>query len=172
MRFPSPPPRMAASVHISVLLPDPEPIEARPQDIPLDIVYEDADVIVVNKPAGLVVHPAPGHPDGTLVNALLYHCGNSLSGVGGALRPGIVHRIDRDTSGLIIAAKNDRAHLALAAQLQDHSLARTYEAVAVGSLKEDGGTVNAISPVEGWTNRSRRAWRHWPARPETGFLAL
>ena len=124
-------------------LPDPEPIEAVPQNIPLDIVYEDEDVIVVNKPVGLVVHPAAGHPDGTLVNALLYHCGNSLSGINGQLRPGIVHRIDRDTSGLIIAAKNDRAHLALAAQLQDHSLARTYEAVAVGGLREDSGTVDA-----------------------------
>ena len=128
---------------LEAVLPDPEPIDVQPQDIPLDVVYEDGDVIVVNKPVGLVVHPAPGHPDGTLVNALLYHCGNSLSGINGELRPGIVHRIDRDTSGLIIAAKNDRAHLALAAQLQDHSLARTYEAVAVGGLKEDSGTVDA-----------------------------
>ena len=106
-------------------------------------MYEDEDVIVVNKPVGMVVHPAPGHPDGTLVNALLYHCGTSLSGINGELRPGIVHRIDRDTSGLIIAAKNDRAHLALAAQLQDHTLARTYEAVAVGNFREDRGTVDA-----------------------------
>ena len=124
-------------------LPDPEPLDIRPQDIPLDVVYEDRDVIVVNKPVGMVVHPAPGHPDGTLVNALLYHCGDSLSGINGALRPGIVHRIDRDTSGLIIAAKNDKAHLALAAQLQDHSLARVYEAVAVGGFREDSGTVDA-----------------------------
>ena len=128
---------------LEVVLPDPEPIDIVPQNIPLDVVYEDGDVIVVNKPVGLVVHPAPGHPDGTLVNALLYHCGTSLSGINGELRPGIVHRIDRDTSGLIIAAKNDRAHLALAAQLQDHSLARTYEAVAVGGLREDSGTVDA-----------------------------
>ena len=128
---------------LEVVLPDPEPIDLVPQDIPLDVVYEDGDVIVVNKPVGLVVHPAPGHPDGTLANALLYHCGSSLSGINGELRPGIVHRIDRDTSGLIIAAKNDRAHLALAAQLQDHSLARTYEAVAVGGLREDSGTVDA-----------------------------
>ena len=128
---------------LEVTLPDPEPVDLIPQDIPLDVVYEDGDVIVVNKPVGLVVHPAPGHPDGTLVNALLYHCGDSLSGINGELRPGIVHRIDRDTSGLIIAAKNDRAHLALAAQLQDHSLARVYEAVAVGNLREDSGTVNA-----------------------------
>ena len=124
-------------------LPDPEPMDVIPQDIPLDVIFEDGDVIVVNKPVGLVVHPAPGHPDGTLVNALLYHCGKSLSGINGVLRPGIVHRIDRDTSGLIIAAKNDKAHLALAAQLQDHSLARVYEAVAVGNLREDAGTVNA-----------------------------
>ena len=123
--------------------PQPEPIDLIPQDIPLDVAYEDGDVIVVNKPVGMVVHPAPGHPDGTLVNALLYHCKNSLSGINGELRPGIVHRIDRDTSGLIIAAKNDRAHLALAAQLQDHSLFRLYHAVAVGSFKEDSGTVSA-----------------------------
>ena len=128
---------------LEVTLPDPEPVAILPQNIPLDVVYEDADVIVVNKPVGLVVHPAPGHPDGTLVNALLYHCGNTLSGINGELRPGIVHRIDRDTSGLIIAAKNDKAHLALAAQLQDHSLARVYEAVAVGNLWEDSGTVDA-----------------------------
>jgi len=127
-----------------VEIPDPEPVlDLKPQNIPLDVVYEDADVIVVNKPVGLVVHPAPGHPDGTLVNALLYHCGDSLSGINGELRPGIVHRIDRDTSGLLIAAKNDRAHLALAEQLQDHSLARVYEAIAVGGLREDEGTIDA-----------------------------
>ena len=113
------------------------------QDIPLEVCYEDADVIVVNKPKGLVVHPAPGHADGTLVNALLAHCGDSLSGIGGEKRPGIVHRIDKDTSGLLIIAKNDRAHLALSAQLKDHTLSRVYEAVAIGSLKEDRGTVDA-----------------------------
>ena len=128
---------------IEVELPDPEPIDVVPQNIPLDVVYEDADVIVINKPVGLVVHPAPGHPDGTLVNALLYHCGDSLSGINGQLRPGIVHRIDRDTSGLIIAAKNDKAHVALADQLQDHSLARVYEAVVHGNIREDEGTVDA-----------------------------
>lgn len=128
---------------VEVTLPEPEPTEAVAQDIPLDVVYEDQDVVVVNKPVGMVVHPAPGHPDGTLVNALLHHCGGSLSGIGGQLRPGIVHRIDRDTSGLIIAAKNDAAHQALAAQLQDHTLARTYEAVVVGNLREDRGTVSA-----------------------------
>lgn len=128
---------------LTVCLPEPQPVDLVPQNIPLDVIYEDDDVIVVNKPVGLVVHPAPGHPDGTLVNALLYHCGTSLSGINGELRPGIVHRIDRDTSGLIVAAKNDRAHLALAAQLQDHSLARVYEAVAVGGFWEDCGTVDA-----------------------------
>ena len=135
--------RPAPGQVLEVLLPDPQPIAVLPQNIPLDVIYEDGDVIVVNKPVGLVVHPAPGHPDGTLVNALLYHCKNSLSGINGALRPGIVHRIDRDTSGLIIAAKNDSSHLSLAAQLQDHSLSRTYEAVAVGGLKEDSGTIDA-----------------------------
>ena len=128
---------------VELTLSEPEPAEAVPQDIPLDVVYEDADVIVVNKPAGLVVHPAPGHPDGTLVNALLYHCAGSLSGVGGALRPGIVHRIDRDTSGLIIAAKNDAAHRALSEQLRDHTLARVYECLIVGAPREDRGTVDA-----------------------------
>lgn len=128
---------------LEVTLPDPEPVEAVPQNIPLDVVFEDDDVIVVNKPVGMVVHPAAGHPDGTLVNALLYHCGKSLSGINGSLRPGIVHRIDRDTSGLIIAAKNDLAHQSLADQLQDHSLYREYEAVCVGNLKEDTGTINA-----------------------------
>ena len=128
---------------VEVCLPDPEPVDVLPQDIPLDVVYEDADVIVVNKPKGLVVHPAPGHPDGTLVNALLHHCGDSLSGIGGELRPGIVHRIDRDTSGLIIAAKNDFAHQKLAAQLQDHTLARIYHCIVTGNLREDSGTVSA-----------------------------
>ena len=135
--------KLTGAETLEVALPDPEPVDLAPQNIPLDIVYEDGDVIVVNKPKGLVVHPAPGHPDGTLVNALLYHCGDSLSGIGGELRPGIVHRIDRDTSGLIIAAKNDFAHQKLAAQLQDHTLARVYECVVVGNLKEDSGTVDA-----------------------------
>ena len=135
--------KLAGDEDIAVTLPEPEPVEAVPQDIPLDVVYEDADVIVVNKPSGMVVHPAPGHPDGTLVNALLYHCAGTLSGVGGALRPGIVHRIDRDTSGLIIAAKNDAAHQYLSAQLADHTLARTYECIVVGKLREDRGTVDA-----------------------------
>lgn len=135
--------RTAQGEVFTLSLPDPVRVDVLPQDIPLDVVYEDGDVIVVNKPVGLVVHPAAGHPDGTLVNALLHHCGNSLSGINGELRPGIVHRIDRDTSGLLIAAKNDFAHLALAEQLQDHSLYREYEAVAVGGFREDAGTVDA-----------------------------
>lgn len=135
--------RLLGKETIRADLPDPAPIEAAPQAIPLDIVYEDADVAVVNKPRGMVVHPAPGNPDGTLVNAILAHCGDSLSGVGGAVRPGIVHRIDKDTSGLLIVAKHDRAHLRLSVQLKDHTLARVYEAVVLGNLKEDRGTVNA-----------------------------
>lgn len=135
--------KTAVGQELCVDIPQAVEVDIVPQNIPLDVVYEDEHVIVVNKPVGMVVHPAPGHPDGTLVNALLYHCGKSLSGINGELRPGIVHRIDRDTSGLIIAAKNDAAHLSLAAQLQDHTLARTYMAVAVGGLKEDEGTVNA-----------------------------
>lgn len=132
-----------AGDEIVLLLPEVEDTELLPENIPLDVVFEDEDVIVVNKPRGMVVHPAPGHPNGTLVNALLHHCGDSLSGIGGEKRPGIVHRIDKDTSGLIIAAKNDRAHLALSAQLADRSLSRVYEAVARGSFRDDGGTVNA-----------------------------
>jgi len=135
--------KLTGTETIEVTLPEPEITDLVPQDIPLDVVYEDEDVIVVNKAVGMVVHPAPGHSDGTLVNALLHHCGDSLSGIGGEKRPGIVHRIDRDTSGLIIAAKNDAAHLSLTAQLSDHSLARTYEAVVIGNLREDSGTINA-----------------------------
>lgn len=148
----------------TVVLPDPAPVDIIPQEIPLDVIYEDGDVIVVNKPVGMVVHPAAGHPDGTLVNALLYHCESSLSGINGALRPGIVHRIDRDTSGLIIAAKNDFAHLSLAGQLQDHSLCREYEAVAVGTLKEDSGTVNLPIGRHG-ADRKRMSVDHLRGRP-------
>ena len=157
---------------LTVCLPEPQPVDLVPPNIPLDVIYEDDDVIVVNKPVGLVVHPAPGHPDGTLVNALLYHCGTSLSGINGELRPGIVHRIDRDTSGLIVAAKNDRAHLALAAQLQDHSLARVYEAVAVGGFREDCGTVdrkNGREAVTHWSVLARYpGYTHVECRLETG----
>ena len=134
--------RCTAGESYDILLPDTEELPLEPQDIPLDIVYEDDDLIVVNKQRGLVVHPAPGHPDGTLVNALLYHCGDSLSGIGGQRRPGIVHRIDKDTSGLIIAAKNDFTHQGLSAQLSDHSLRREYEAIVRGSFRESCGTVD------------------------------
>ncbi len=134
--------RCTAGENYEVLLPDTAELPLEAQDIPLDIVYEDDDLIVVNKQRGLVVHPAPRHPDGTLVNALLFHCGDSLSGIGGLRRPGIVHRIDKDTSGLIIAAKNDFAHQALSAQLSDHSLCREYEAIVRGGFREDGGAVD------------------------------
>ena len=156
--------KTAAGDVFEVELPEPEAADLLPQDIPLDVAYEDDDLIVVNKPRGLVVHPAPGHPDGTLVNALLYHCGDSLSGVGGEKRPGIVHRIDKDTSGLIIAAKHDFAHLALSAQLSDHTLSRTYEAVAHGTFREDFGTVSA--PIGRHpTDRKRMAVTDRNARP-------
>ena len=135
--------KLAPGDILLIIPPETQDIDLIPQEIPLDIVYEDNDVIVVNKPVGMVVHPAPGHPDDTLVNALLYHCKESLSGINGERRPGIVHRIDRDTSGLLIAAKNDKAHLALAAQLQDHTLFRQYHAVTVGGFREESGTVNA-----------------------------
>ena len=155
--------RTAPGDVLEVDIPAPQPVDLVPQDIPLDIVYEDGDVIVVNKPVGMVVHPAPGHSDGTLVNALLYHCGNTLSGINGTLRPGIVHRIDRDTSGLIIAAKNDAAHLALAEQLQDHSLYREYEAVVVGNLREDSGTVD-LPIARHPTDRKKMAVNHLNGR--------
>lgn len=124
-------------------IPDPVPYEAKAENIPLDIVYEDNYLLVVNKPKGMVVHPAAGNYDGTLVNALLYHCGSSLSGINGVLRPGIVHRIDKDTSGLLIVAKNDFAHTHLAKQIKDHSFTREYEAVVFGNLKDDDGVVDA-----------------------------
>ncbi|MBQ7203959.1 MAG: RluA family pseudouridine synthase [Eubacterium sp.] len=127
---------------IVVTVPDAKELEAQPQDIPLDIVYEDEDLLVVNKPKGMVVHPANGNPDGTLVNALLHHCKGSLSGINGVIRPGIVHRIDKDTSGLLIVAKNDMAHLSLAEQIKEHSFSRAYEAVVYGNIKEDKLTVN------------------------------
>ena len=135
--------KLAAGDTLEFELPEVQEITLEAEDIPLDIVYEDADVIVVNKPKGLVVHPAAGHWSGTLVNALMYHCRDSLSGIGGELRPGIVHRIDKDTSGLLIAAKNDFAHRALAAQLKDHTLARTYACIVCGNIREDSGTIDA-----------------------------
>ncbi len=127
---------------IEVSLPEPETIELKPENIPLEIVYEDNDVIVINKPAGMVVHPAPGNENGTLVNALLYHCGDSLSAINGVIRPGIVHRIDKDTSGLLVAAKNNEAHLKLSEQLKARKAVRKYIALVNGNIKEDSGTIN------------------------------
>ena len=148
----------------AVILPELSDVPLVAQDIPLDIVYEDDDVIVVNKPRGMVVHPAPGHPDGTLVNALMFHCGDSLSGIGGERRPGIVHRIDKDTSGLLIAAKNDFAHHALSAQLADRSLSRVYEAVVRGRMRKDEGTVD--HPIGRHpTDRKRMAVTEKNSRP-------
>lgn len=135
--------KLSAGDVVVLQVPDPVPYEAKAENIPLDIVYEDDYLLVVNKPKGMVVHPAAGNYDGTLVNALLYHCGDSLSGINGVLRPGIVHRIDKDTSGLLIVAKNDFAHAHLAKQIKDHSFTREYEAVVFGDLKDDEGTVDA-----------------------------
>ena len=128
---------------IVINIPDPVELDAKPQDIPLDIVYEDDDLLVVNKPKGMVVHPAAGNLDGTLVNALLFHCKGRLSGINGVMRPGIVHRIDKDTSGLLIVAKNDAAHAHLAEQIKEHSFTREYEAVVYGNVKADNGSISA-----------------------------
>jgi len=161
--------KLSAGDTLELTLPEVREVPIEAQPIPLEVCYEDADVIVVNKPKGLVVHPAPGHADGTLVNALLAHCGDSLSGIGGEKRPGIVHRIDKDTSGLIIAAKNDAAHAALAAQLKDHSLARTYVCLVCGRIRDDAGTIDAPigrDPVNRkkmavTEKNSRSAVTHW-----------
>ena len=155
---------------IQVELPEPEPLDVAPTKMDLEIAYEDEDLLVINQPKGLVVHPAAGHWDDTLVNGLLYARGESLSGINGVLRPGIVHRIDKDTSGLLVVAKNDLAHTVLASQLKDHTLARTYEAVVCGNLKEDRGTVDA--PIGRHpsdrkrmtvTDRGKEAVTHWEA---------
>lgn len=164
--------KVTAGDAVEITLPEPEPAEALPENIPLDIVYEDADIIVINKPVGMVVHPAAGNPTGTLVNALLYHCGASLSGVGGVIRPGIVHRIDKDTSGLLVVAKNDEAHLFLSEQLKGHHISRIYTAIAVGNFREESGTVNApigrhpidrkkMAVIHNSDLRSRDAITHW-----------
>lgn len=135
--------KLRAGDAVRVCLPDPQPIAAVAQNIPIEVVYEDAHLIVVNKPKGMVVHPAPGNPDGTLVNALLWHCAGSLSGIGGAVRPGIVHRIDKDTSGLLVVAKDDATHQALSEQMSVHAIHRVYHAVVYGSLREEEGFVEA-----------------------------
>lgn len=167
----------------SVTLPEAEPDEALPENIPLDIVYEDSDILVVNKPKGMVVHPAPGNPTGTLVNALLYHCKDSLSGIGGVIRPGIVHRIDKDTQGLLVVAKNDRAHLFLAEELQTHRVRRIYYAIALGNFREDRGTVDApigrhptdrkrMAVIRDPERRSRDAVTHWTVLERFGGFTL
>ena len=135
--------KTAAGAVIALTIPEPEEPEILPENIPLDILYEDSDVILINKPKNMVVHPAAGHYTGTLVNALMYHCRGDLSGINGVLRPGIVHRIDKDTTGVLIVCKNDRAHNALAEQLKEHSITRKYRAIVCGNLKEDEGTVDA-----------------------------
>ena len=135
--------QIKAGDEIEIILPEPEPSETMAENIPLDIIYEDRDILVVNKPSGMVVHPAPGNYTGTLVNALLYHCKDSLSGIGGVIRPGIVHRIDKDTSGLLVVAKNDSAHIALSEELEHHGIVREYHALVSGGFKVDTGTVDA-----------------------------
>lgn len=134
--------KIATSDTVELSMPTPELAEALPEDIPLDIIYEDDDIVVVNKPCGMIVHPATGIYTGTLVNALMHHCKDSLSGIGGVIRPGIVHRIDKDTSGLLVVAKNDAAHLSLSEQLKTHTVSRIYHAIAVGNVKDDKGTIN------------------------------
>ena len=134
---------IAQGDEIEIIIPEPEECETQPENIPLDIVYEDNDILVINKPSGMVVHPAPGNYSGTLVNALLYHCRDSLSGIGGVIRPGIVHRIDKDTSGLLVVAKNDAAHAALAEELCYHGIEREYHALAIGGFKQDSGKIDA-----------------------------
>ena len=154
---------------ISVEIPEPKAVDIVAKEIPLDVVYEDEDVLVINKPKGLVVHPAAGHQDDTLVNGLLYAMGDELSGINGELRPGIVHRLDKDTSGLLAVAKNDLAHTVLASQLKDHTMARTYEAIVCGSLKQDSGTVDAPigrhpsdrKKMTVTARNSRNAVTHW-----------
>lgn len=134
--------KLKAGDEIKIIVPEAKPLEIAAEDVPLDIIYEDGDLLVVNKPKGMVVHPANGNYNKTLVNALMSHCGDSLSGINGVIRPGIVHRIDKNTSGLLIVAKNDLAHIGLASQIKEHSFSRAYEAVVYGNIKEDEGTVN------------------------------
>lgn len=164
--------RLRAGETVEIELPEPRPAEALPEDIPLDVVYEDEDLVVVNKPKGMVVHPAAGNPDGTLVNALLYHCRGTLSGVGGVIRPGIVHRIDKDTSGLLVVAKNDATHLALAEKIKVHAVGRIYTAIALGNFREDEGTVDApigrhpvdrkrMAVIRDPAREAREAVTHW-----------
>lgn len=135
--------KIASGDVIQIRIPESEPLDILPEDIPLDILYEDSDILIVNKPKGMVVHPSPGHYTHTLVNAVLYHCGGNLSGINGVIRPGIVHRIDMNTTGSLLICKNDRAHQILAEQLKEHSITRRYHAIVHGNIKEDSGTVDA-----------------------------
>jgi 23S rRNA pseudouridine1911/1915/1917 synthase len=135
--------KVSITDQVRIRLPEPEPLDVLPEEIPLDILYEDADLLIVNKPKGMVVHPSNGHEHGTLVNAILYHCGDCLSGINGVYRPGIVHRIDMDTTGSLLVCKSDRAHQVLAQDFKDHRITRKYHAIVHGNLKEDTGTVNA-----------------------------
>lgn len=136
--------RLISGDSIQVEFREPEVLDICPENIPLDILYEDSDLLILNKPKQMVVHPAPGHPSGTLVNALMYHCGAELSGINGVIRPGIVHRIDMDTTGSLIVCKSDLAHQKIAEQLKEHSITRVYEAIVHGNLKNDTGTINAL----------------------------
>ena len=164
--------KLKAGDEIILSLPEPEPCEAEPENIPIDIIFEDSDIIVVNKREGMVVHPAAGNPSGTLVNALLYHCKGGLSGIGGVLRPGIVHRIDKDTGGLLVVAKNDASHLFLSEEIKYHKVKRVYHAIVKGNFKEDSGTVNApigrhpvdrkkMAVIRNSEYKSREAITHW-----------
>jgi len=175
--------KMATGDSVEVTLPMPEPSEALPENIPLDVIYEDGDIIVVSKEQGMVVHPAAGNPTGTLVNALLYHCGDSLSGIGGVVRPGIVHRIDKDTGGLLVVAKNDEAHLFLSEQLKTHAVSRIYTAIVLGNFKEDSGTVDApigrhptnrkkMAVIRLADKKSREAVTHWRVCERFGRFTL
>lgn len=151
--------KVEAGQEITIVIPEPKQLSVEPEDIPLEIIYEDADVLVVNKPKGMVVHPAVGNYTGTLVNAVMYHCGDSLSSINGVIRPGIVHRIDKDTSGLLMIAKNDAAHNSLAAQLAEHSITRAYQAIVYNNFNDDEGTVDA--PIgRDPKNRLRQAVTH------------
>lgn len=175
--------KLRAGDMFEIELPEPEDSEALPEDIPLDVIYEDEDIIIVNKPKGMVVHPAVGNTNGTLVNALLYHCRDSLSGIGGVVRPGIVHRIDKDTGGLLVVAKNDAAHLFLAEQIKEHKVERIYYALALGNFKEDAGTVDApigrhptdrkkMAVIRSADARRRDAVTHWSVVERFGRFTL
>ncbi len=175
--------KLGIGMKVCVRLPEPEECEAIPENIPIDVVYEDNDIIVVCKPQGMVVHPAAGNSSGTLVNALLYHCKGSLSGIGGVIRPGIVHRIDKDTGGLLVVAKNDEAHLGLAEQIKRHDVKRVYTAIAIGNFKEDSGTVNApigrhptdrkkMAIIRDSDKHSKEAITHWSVVERFGQFTL